>query len=91
MKKSILLVSSVMLLACSSAFGQKEEKKENIQLKENVKVEKETTSTSTKTEQKQVKSAEPVKLKKELINKKAVERKTVRLKAEPVREEKIED
>lgn len=84
MKKSLLLFSSVMLLACSSTFSQQEEKKAHVQ--KQVK-----TEATTPTKKEKVESSEAVKLKKQVVKKEAVELKTVNRKATSVREERIED
>lgn len=91
MKKSILLVSTLLLVACSTAFGQQEEKKQNVQETENTKVKKVKKVEAKKVEKAEVKSAQPIQLRKEAINKRALVRKEVNVKANAVRKEKKED
>lgn len=96
MKKSIILVTSVIFIACSSAFGQQEKKQENVQERKVVKYESKPTlkekkenkvqkpqekQVRRKTHVKRVENPETVKLKKELINKKAEERKSAKTKS----------
>tara|TARA_R100000951_G_C2615933_1_gene172754 strand:- start:9 stop:266 length:258 start_codon:yes stop_codon:yes gene_type:complete len=85
MKKSLLLLTSMMFLACSATFAQQEEKSAHVQKQ----VKEETNATPVQSEK--VQRTEASKLKKKLVNKEAEELKTVNLKAKSVREEKIED
>ena len=82
MKKSIIIVAGIVFLGCSSAFAQKEEKKENIKEEEEINV---VTEENKKVPAKKVEKEEPKKA--ELRKAKSVERKAFILKTEPIRKE----